>query len=89
MGGENFNNLRKVKRYGKYINNAINYDILQNFRYADAFFYTKMAKRIENDQSDFISTILYYGDDRITEQEFWDEMERFRSDPRMKKAQFS
>ena len=45
-----------------------------------------MAKRIEKDQSDFISTILYYGDDRITEQEFREEMERFRGGPKIKKV---
>ena len=55
LGDENFMRLRSSKRKGKYINNTCSYDILHNYRYRDAFFYTEIALRSENDSSDVIA----------------------------------
>jgi len=58
-----FHNLRTSLRGKKFISNICCYDILMNFRYADAFFYTPMSMRVENTSSDYISKIIYMGED--------------------------
>ena len=44
---------------------AINYDILSNQRYVDAFFYMYMDRRVENKYSDFVAKILYLGEQQL------------------------
>lgn len=58
-----FHNLRTSQRAKKFISSDPNYDILMNFRYADAFFYTPLSMRVENTSSDYISKIIYMGED--------------------------
>jgi len=60
-----FESLRTRNRKKKYISNICNYDILQNLGYADQFFYSQMAIRKENETSDFISRLIYLGEDRV------------------------
>ena len=42
-----------------------NFDILFNFRYADQLFYSSHDMRNENKTSDYISKIIYLGEDII------------------------
>jgi len=39
-----------------------------------------MAQRHENDRSDFVSKIIYFGEDKITRDEFQKEIESFKKD---------
>ena len=55
--------LRTTHRKSKYISNIVNYDILANQRYIDRFGYITMDQRKENNRSDYISQILYLGED--------------------------
>ena len=49
LDDDNLQLLRTSNRGKKCISNIINYDILNNFRYSDLFFYTQLDQRIEND----------------------------------------
>ena len=61
-----YERLRTTKRTKKFINNAYNYDILTNFRYADLFFYTQMSMREDGDDvSDYVSRKIYLGADKV------------------------
>ena len=51
--------LKRSQRGKNCITNAVNFDILSNMRYADAFFYTPMDVRSENHSSDMVARILY------------------------------
>ena len=52
--------LRTSKRCEHFIlNTTINYDILDNLRYSDSFFYIHLDSRVENPTSDFVSNSLY------------------------------
>ena len=62
LDDENFERLSKSKRYKKYISNICNYNILSNDRYANEFFFTKMALRDENETSDYITRLLFLGE---------------------------
>jgi len=57
--------LRTSQRKRKFINNIYNYDILTNIRYADKMFYTQMTMREKDDTSDYVSQVLYYGEETI------------------------
>lgn len=59
--------LRTGKRGEKYLMNIPNYDILSNYRYCDQFFYMQMDRRVENESSDFVTQVLYLGEDRVPE----------------------
>lgn len=65
LDAEGLNQLRTSKRGKKYISNICNYDILFNFRYADALLYSPLAMRRENLTSDYVSKMIYMGDDRV------------------------
>jgi len=65
LDDEGLKNLRTSNREKKFISNIFSYDILMNFRYADNFFYTPLSMRVENKSSDYISKILYMGEDII------------------------
>jgi len=62
LDNTNFEKLRSTKRGKKFISNIPTYDILGNYRYADAFFYTPLAIRQENTTSDYVSKIIYMGE---------------------------
>ena len=52
----------------KCISNTCNYDILQNEKYADAFFYTQMERRtlrFQFESSDIVTKLLYMGEEKI------------------------
>lgn len=63
MDSKGFHYLRTSQRAKKFISNICCYDVLMNFRYADAFFYTPLSMRVENTSSDYISKIIYMGED--------------------------
>ena len=55
--------LRTSKRICRPITTkTINYDILGNQKYVDAFFYMYMDRRVENKYSDFVAKALYLGE---------------------------
>ena len=64
INDRSYQKLKNSKRGSKYIINLINYDILQNWSYADKFYYTQMDRRVENASSDFVASLIYYGEDR-------------------------
>ena len=54
----------------KCITNTCNYDILQNEKYADAFFYTQMERRTLKflfESSDIVSKLIYLGEEKIVD----------------------
>ena len=54
----------------KCITNTCNYDILQNEKYADAFFYTQMERRTLRflfESSDIVSKLIYLGEEKIVD----------------------
>lgn len=59
--------LGSVKREDELISNLCNYDILQNQRYADAFFYNAIDRREENTSQDILVKILLHGEDKVIE----------------------
>ena len=57
-------------RGDKCITNACNYDILQNEKYADAFFYTQMERRtlrFQFESSDIVTKLIYIGEEKIVD----------------------
>lgn len=62
--------LRTSKRkFRTILNTTINYDILENIRYIDEFFYMQMDRRVENRTSDFVAKVLYIGETENKEPE--------------------
>ena len=43
----------------------MNYDILENNRYVDQFFYQHLGQRIDNKSSDFVVSSLKLGEDAL------------------------
>ena len=64
LDDEQLANLAKATRDKKYIFNTINYNILSNTRYAEAFHYEHIDQRIEDSASDFITNVLFINEDR-------------------------
>ena len=69
LDNENLKRLQTGKRGQKYLMNIPNYDILSNYRYCDLFFYMQMDRRVENESSDFVTQVLYLGEDRVLDDE--------------------
>ena len=65
-------------RRKKVMTNLYNYDILQNPKYADAFFYTPMEKREKDKEflvqtSDSVAKVIYMGESYIRGSKSYDE----------------
>ena len=69
LDDEGYQILKRSQRGKNFISNIYNYDILTNYRYADPFLYTQMAMRekIDHKNSDYISRIIYVGEEEIDE----------------------
>ena len=71
MSHENLVRLGNNQTYSvnqRYFNNAVNYNILSNERYADLFFYTHMERRSNKwltESSDMVTRILNLGEERL------------------------
>ena len=58
---DNYECLRTAQRGPKYIQNLPNYDILTSIRYIDAFYYTQIGHRHEDESSDMVVRLLSLG----------------------------
>ena len=52
LDDDNLEKLRTSQRGSECISNIINYDILNNFRYSDDFFFSHLDHRIENENNE-------------------------------------
>jgi hypothetical protein len=67
MDDHGLHHSRVSKRLNKRIDNETNYDILDNKRYVDQFFYQHLGRRInnENQSSDFVLSALWLGEEGL------------------------
>lgn len=61
LSDESYECLKKSIRGPKFIQNLPNYDILTSIRYIDAFYYTQIGQRQEDESSDMVVRLLSLG----------------------------